>query len=111
MEMPALVNPRSLCVNLELHLRHLVRLIVQTLKPVNGGRQAMQNDLSTALLPHCLLYLALQNIFLGQLRLVKLRETVFYPSYKYVKLVCCLSQNYAWRNLVKRHHYKHWQGL
>lgn len=73
----------------------------------------MQNNLPTVgitPLPHCLLCLALQMDFLDQLGLVMLREKTFSPGYKYGKLVCCLSQNYAWRNLVKRCHYKHWQG-
>jgi len=74
----------------------------------------MQSNLPTpniTFLLHYLLCLALQKVFLRQLALVMLREKSFFLGYKYVKLVCCLSQNYAWRNLVKRHHHKRWQGL
>lgn len=111
MEVPTLATPRFRRADLELRLRKLVRLIVQTLRPTTGDRQAMWNNLTTSNIspvPHCVLCLGLQ-VFLGQFGLVMLREKIFFRGYKYVKFVCCLSQNDAWRNLVKRHHYKHWQ--
>lgn len=48
MKVPTLVTYNFRCANLELHLRKLVRLIVQALQPITGGRQAMWNNLTTS---------------------------------------------------------------